>query len=392
MGNLFGKNYGKVLSDYTQGDFDGKIVIIGAGAAGLTAGYILNELGIDYQIIEASDRHGGRMKTDHDFADFPINLGAEWVHTWVGAKPPVLESILCQTDTEFKEYRYKPKTFEVWRNGSLKRRDFFRFLITLFHDYMFQNSSWFEVFDKKIYPIIADKVVFNSPVEKIDYGGKEVVIKTSSSTFTASKVLVTVPISILQNNLIEFVPELPTDKVEALNKEVMPYGIKAFIEFSEKFYQDLTLIESPMYGGHDDIGFYDAALGKKTSKHVLGFLAVGPKAKIYFDQGDDESIFKYILGELDTIFDGTPSKVYVKHIIQNWSAEPFIQGSYSSRQGPIEKLVEPLRSSEGLNNVYFAGEAMHSEGKTIAVHGASESSYLSLSRLLDDSNTYRNAK
>jgi protoporphyrinogen oxidase len=41
-----------------------KIVIVGGGIAGLTAAYYLHNAGEDYQIIEASDRIGGRIKTD----------------------------------------------------------------------------------------------------------------------------------------------------------------------------------------------------------------------------------------------------------------------------------------------------------------------------------------
>lgn len=42
-----------------------KAIIIGAGLSGLTAAYYLQKAGQQYQIIEASDRVGGRVKTDH---------------------------------------------------------------------------------------------------------------------------------------------------------------------------------------------------------------------------------------------------------------------------------------------------------------------------------------
>lgn len=41
-----------------------KTVIIGGGISGLTAAYYLHKAGLDYQIIEATDRVGGRIKTD----------------------------------------------------------------------------------------------------------------------------------------------------------------------------------------------------------------------------------------------------------------------------------------------------------------------------------------
>ena len=54
-------------------DCQGTVLIIGAGAAGMTAGYLLNQQGVDFQILEASTVLGGRMKTTTDFVDFPIS-------------------------------------------------------------------------------------------------------------------------------------------------------------------------------------------------------------------------------------------------------------------------------------------------------------------------------
>ena len=82
-----------------------KVIIIGAGASGLAAAYKLEEEGIDYQILEASDRIGGRLKKNEGFADFPIDLGAEWIHedksilnyiTNQSGSEPNVETILYQ--------------------------------------------------------------------------------------------------------------------------------------------------------------------------------------------------------------------------------------------------------------------------------------------------------
>ncbi|XP_011311148.1 spermine oxidase isoform X2 [Fopius arisanus] len=57
-----------------------KIVIIGAGAAGISAACRLFEGGLrDIVILEAKDRIGGRIFTT-DFADNVVDLGAQWVH------------------------------------------------------------------------------------------------------------------------------------------------------------------------------------------------------------------------------------------------------------------------------------------------------------------------
>ena len=71
-----------------------KVVIVGAGAAGLTAGYLLNRIGIDVQILEASSIYGGRVKRLDGFTDVPLDLGAEWIHT----EPSILGDIVDNPD------------------------------------------------------------------------------------------------------------------------------------------------------------------------------------------------------------------------------------------------------------------------------------------------------
>lgn len=68
--------------------YDGTIIIIGAGAAGLYAADILHSKGIQVKILEASDQYGGRIRSLRNqknieaetSADFPIELGAEVVY------------------------------------------------------------------------------------------------------------------------------------------------------------------------------------------------------------------------------------------------------------------------------------------------------------------------
>src|SRR5205807_9931304 len=57
------------------------VLIIGAGAAGLSAAIELSRAGLRVEIIEARDRVGGRMFTRHDpTLNHPVELGAEFVH------------------------------------------------------------------------------------------------------------------------------------------------------------------------------------------------------------------------------------------------------------------------------------------------------------------------
>ncbi len=367
-----GKNEG-FFQDF-EVNFNGKIIIIGAGAAGITAGHILNQQGIDFQILEAAPIHGGRVKKAANFVDFPIDLGGEWIHT----DPSVLAKLNndSQSNVDIDTITYNPQTISVWKNDKLKKRNI---ASNFYSEYKFKNSTWFDFFDELMIPGINDKIIYNSPVTEVDYSGDKVIVKTSNNeVIEADKVLVTVPITILQNDFITFIPSLPDEKIEAINEERMPDGLKVFIEFSERFYPDIVMFDNLLQASIDgDHTYYDAAFGKDSDRNVFALFTVGEKASKYTSLGTDEAIFNKVMNELDAMFDGKASQYYVKHIIQNWSQEPFIQGSYSHGWSEPEVLAAPVN-----DRIFFAGEAMVTNGNTSTVHGAAESAYLMVEMML----------
>jgi protoporphyrinogen oxidase len=59
---------------------DAKVLVIGAGVAGLTAAADLTRAGVRVSLLEARNRLGGRIHAVHDVAGLPIELGAEFIH------------------------------------------------------------------------------------------------------------------------------------------------------------------------------------------------------------------------------------------------------------------------------------------------------------------------
>ena len=281
-----------------------------------------------------------------------------------------------QSDVDIDIITYNPQTISVWKNGKLRKRNI---ASNFYSEYKFKNSTWFDFFDELMIPNIRDKIVYNSPVTEIEYSSDKVIVKTSGNKiYEADKVLVTVPLKVLQNNFINFNPSLPDEKIDALSKVEMPDGLKVFIEFSERFYPDIVMFDNLINAAiNSNHTYYNAAFGKDSDRNVFALFTVGEPASRYTSLQTEEAIFKKVMGELDAMFDGKASQYYIKHVIQNWSQEPFIQGSYSHYEdySAMGTLLQPLD-----DKVYFAGEALASDSAT--VHGAGESAYSVLETML----------
>jgi monoamine oxidase len=95
------------------------VIVIGAGAAGLSAAAELAESGRSVIVVDARERIGGRMYTLHDLGEqFPIELGAEFIH---GLTPEILDP-LRQNNIPITEVDGDNWCFQ---NGCLTSCDFF---------------------------------------------------------------------------------------------------------------------------------------------------------------------------------------------------------------------------------------------------------------------------
>ena len=63
---------------YAQGG--GRVIVIGAGLAGLAAARDLQAAGREVVVVEARDRIGGRLWTSRLWPDLPMDIGASWIH------------------------------------------------------------------------------------------------------------------------------------------------------------------------------------------------------------------------------------------------------------------------------------------------------------------------
>jgi lysine-specific histone demethylase 1B len=404
--------------------FDGKVLIIGAGAAGLHAGYLLQSKNIDFEILEADSRYGGRLGRLDGFADYPIDTGAQWLHGNKSELGKMIQSENIKNTLTESEYTYwfknqmtkdLPKDPFIFERENLPDLSFLDYAhdqglsadydaivegiagdqgaaasrLSAYwnvkeeenwssgdEDYKFEDT-FFGAIDQLYAQPIIEKITTQYQVKSIDYSGESIVITDSKGAQKiADRLIITVPITILQKQLIDFSPSLPNEKISAFQKIGMDAGMKVFLKFQSKFYDDAIL------GGTTCAAYEIDTPGKITNEHVLLAFVMGTQAEKLSALGSDELITQALLKELDEMYAGKATSQFIASSVHDFTKNPFIQGAYSYStvgMGDARSLAaQPVE-----NRLFFAGEAMNLNGHHQTVHGALESGFTAVKDLLD---------
>ncbi|XP_040288659.1 lysine-specific histone demethylase 1B isoform X1 [Bufo bufo] len=201
-----------------------------------------------------------------------------------------------------------------------------------------------------------------SPVKHIDYSGQEICLKTADGKiYSAQKVLVTVPLALLQKNIIHFNPPLPEKKVKAIN--CLGAGIieKIALQFPHRFWN--RKISGADFFGHipPDSSkrglfgvFYDM---DPQGKHaVLMSVITGDAVKVIADM-DDKQVVKQCMVVLKELFKEQEVPSPVKYFVTRWSKDPWAQMAYSFVKTGGSGEAYDILAEDVQGKIFFAGEA-----------------------------------
>lgn len=415
-----------------KGGVDESVVVIGAGMAGLAAANALRDAGCRVTVLEARDRVGGRIYTNHEMGP-PIELGAQRLHGLKGH--PILPFIeeerleyvpvdwtsltgFQEDGTAFgdaelsKTHDRVISLFRVaWvRNigltedvsintileRELGRRDLtasdrrllnFGFASAeLVNASPFTEASWKLANDFAVYPggdhmIVGgfDKVperlarnlniAFGKAVRKIDYAGPRVRVETEDGTLEAGRVVITVPLGVLQAGRIVFAPELPAAKQETIARMGMGTFNGVALRFRKTFWPENV---HAIAHGTDLWGNYPVFtnLFKYTGEPILLAYVPARFENALEGKSDDEAAAG-ALAVLRTMY-GSSVPEPVRIARTRWGANPFAHGAYSyNRLGQLPSDRDTLAAPVD-NRLFFAGEACSK-----ARYGSVEGAYLS---------------
>ena len=385
------------------------VIVIGAGAAGLAATAALIKKGKSVLCIEANNRIGGRVHTDHTIFGVPYDMGAHWItlgHRNPYSKYGQNEGFTVYEDPD-EEVVYdgnvkinNPNTLwklynrtqnVIWSEGKGSKgkdispleiapeksspwydtvhlmigpysmaKDYNHFSCKDWAHYGETSIDWFckEGFGSVVAHRWRDvPVQLNTQAKEINWDGQEVRVKTNNGTLSAKKCIVTVSTGVLAAEKIKFSPSLPVEKYEAFNGITMGIYNHVALQFKKNFF-DL---------GNDGYLYYKVKSQNDSSpKATAGIVNVGGSNLSLFDTGGEfarelekegeQASINFALEELRVIFGSKIDKHLVKAHATMWGRNPLTIGSYASAEPGKFHLRKILREPVG-EKIFFSGEA-----------------------------------
>jgi len=398
------------------------VIIIGAGAAGLSAARELTRLGLTYTVVEGSHRIGGRAYSEEFAPGVWFDLGCAYL---VGGPTNPFTAIadalgitlgkdtsdlLEEKNLRFQRngaplnddqraacLRYHEDSYKAIAAAAEQGRDVaITEVIDMDDDYAAPllcgiASAWGKDVDLVSTADLASAVgelgfavlhgygnlvaawgadvavSLNARAERIDWSGQGVTVETPKGAVTGRTALITVSTGILASGEIRFTPGLPDWKTEAIHDLPMGTENKMGVYFDADVF------------GPEGRGRYctwnDDGNSAKIEASVMGLNAavvfVGGRHGVWLEKQGQQACHDFAVEKIADVFGHDIRKHVSRSIVTAWSTEPWTRGTWAcARPGQAHQRANLQRSVD--QRLFFAGEATVYGGQGTC-HGAYQS-------------------
>ena len=377
-----------------------RVIVVGAGIAGLTAADAARCAGAEVLVVEARDRIGGRISTV-PLGPGTIDLGGAWVHFPTGN--PVAEALAMAGIATSNDGAYGAP-MAVWADGWVEAAGATTVTAALQADWdpaearaaiaesdrFVDGVEWFladrgldghlaELARFALLWIIGAVAIAGPPdrislagaaayaegsggnlipaggygalanllaagldvrlgttVSRIDHGGAEVSVVTDRGTFQGDRAIVTVPLGVLRAGAIVFDPPLDGAHASAVERLAMGTEEKVVFRFSERFWPESVWEITHVAEDRAFPAWFD------FSRHVgaPSLVAIyNPHSTAGLAQMPAEDRVEVALDVLRKMFGSAPDPA--EALATDWAGDPCSFGSYS--YVPIGASVDDMR-------------------------------------------------
>ncbi len=384
------------------------VVIVGAGAAGLSAALRATTLGLKAVVFEAANRPGGRAYTRHEPFGFAWDAGCHWLHS-------ASENLLREAaDREGFSYVKSRGPGYTWFDGALlsseSEAQVDKDVEAAYHAVFAaghagqdvpastvvdlsgpaaatfrwsMNAEWgadpsaVSTLDAVRYRDLEENwpvvdgygalvlhlaqralplVRLNAPVTRIKELPGGFRVTTSQGDIESEAVIVTASTNALAAGLIDFDPVLPAWKLEALHAVPLGYANKIALQLREDALADVPehSVGVPV-GGGNMINLRFRPYGRNLVDGYLG----GPLCSEMELEGEAAMV---ALGAeaMSTILGSKTRDAIIATAVSRWQSERYIRGGYGAALPGLASKRADLGKPVG-ERLFFAGEATSPE-------------------------------
>ena len=403
------------------------VIIIGAGAAGLSAAKELTRQGLSYTLVEGSHRIGGRAYSEEIAPDNWFDLGCSYLHQGdTNPFVPIADELGMALEKD-KGDIFDLDKVRNYQNGSLlnaeqsAQRDQYDQQCTeniiasnargddrAVADLMDLDSpyalpmmigmgtsnavdidetsaadlvNFFGGSDISIrggYGNLVKKwgsdvsVSLNTKVTSINWDENGVQVETSKGTIKGDRVLCTVSTGILAANHIRFKPGLPEWKEAAIAG--VPTGTmnKICVHFDRDEFKAEDLGVYHTWRDHGEGTGEGSGEGSEIEANVMGLntatVFIGGRFAVWLEKQGQQAGLDFALNQLADVFGNDIRSHVGKSIVTAWATEPWTLGAYScALPGQAHQRVQLAKPID--DKLFFAGEATI-VGAQATCHGA----------------------
>jgi monoamine oxidase len=378
------------------------VVIIGAGAAGLAAAQELTAAHREYLLLEARGRIGGRAFTETALGEI-YDAGALYIH-WSEKNPwreiaaqlgfvtkndqedlfqsfdhgrslpesdrrrrrQVLETLSQQVDAEpetvpdvslvERTVQFGPEVVvaagtmarmalgeepervsaldyaRLWSGDDLLVPDGYGRLVSRFGQSV--------------------PVRLNTPVSAIDWEGAGVRVETPHGTISARAGIITVPVGVLQKEVIRFHPVLPEPTQAGING----LGMGALTKIALRFDGERFGIRpaTDLFESEGERALFDFECWPFDRNLMVTYVG-GDHARDVVRRGEAEAI-AIALESFTTVVGNDAKRHFIAGKLHAWSEHPFSYGAYSHAM-PGQAMARAQLAAPVADRLFFAGEA-----------------------------------
>jgi monoamine oxidase len=426
----------------THADILYDVIVVGAGAAGLAAARRLQDAGQQVLILEARERFGGRIWTDESWLDFPIELGAEFIHGETAATHAVLRAAGLHTlavdrldqhlrwfvpgqgallrDALSEDLRLTIDGLQAdyaalvdyelevdisladylrgrgWSDDALEIADVllaqtccagieWLSCADLIREMRLDHAGKLEYRIEEGYFALLKHysaglpIRYQTAVHHIQWDGEHVWLNAGSHRFQGRRCVLTVPVAVLASGMIHFEPELSSEKQQAIQAFRMEPATKLLYHFRERLWDaELT------YMCHSGTAarWWTPGYGH-GNQAVLAAYITAERCRV-MDALPEEEALALGLEEAATLLNQPLEKLHT-HLLQarriSWAQDPYAGGGYAAVPTG-NAWVRPILARPEGDRLFFAGEATAYQSNPQTVHGALESGWAAAEAIL----------